>query len=128
MSGREFTLFLLREDFSVCRLSGLDGVRTDVPFTFLSITPDEISLVCPTKKVPATTEMREDGWRAFRVDGVLDFALIGILSQITGALAKEKISVFAISTYNTDYCLVRAERAQDAVKALRDAGYSIAED
>ena len=70
---------------------------------------------------------RDDGWQAFRIQGVLEFSLIGILSKITGILAENKIGIFAISTYNTDYVLTKKENYQKALDALKDAGYTIIE-
>ena len=68
---------------------------------------------------------REDGWRAFRIVGVLDFSLIGILARISACLAENGIGIFAVSTFNTDYILTRAKDFDRAVKALREAGHAI---
>ena len=62
-------------------------------------------LVCMTEHVPDNVTERDDGWKAFRIEGVLDFSLIGILSKISALLAENEIGIFAISTYNTDYIL-----------------------
>ena len=100
-------LHVIDENFTVCKLEDCSGVDPNTPWCFLSRTDEEISLVCPTGRVPANTLVREDGWRAFRVQGVLDFSLVGILAQISGILAEGKISLFAVSTYNTDYILIK---------------------
>ena len=76
-------LHVIDENFTVCKLEDCSGVDPNTPWCFLSRTDEEISLVCPTGRVPANTLVREDGWRAFRVQGVLDFSLIGILAQIS---------------------------------------------
>ena len=68
---------------------------------------------------------RDDGWKAFRIQGVLDFSLIGILSRISAILAENKIGIFAVSTYNTDYILVKKEKYQRALEALETAGYRV---
>ena len=68
---------------------------------------------------------RDDGWKAFRIQGVLDFSLIGILSRISAILAENKIGIFAVSTYNTDYILVKKENYQRALKALETEGYMV---
>ena len=81
--------------------------------------------MCPAEAVPRNTVRRDDGWRGFRVQGVLDFSLIGILARIADVLAAEEISIFAVSTYNTDYILVRQNRFADAAEALRKAGFSV---
>ena len=114
-------------DLSVCQVAALTEIERKTEFFFLSCTDEEISLVCATKEVPAHTIAREDGWRAFRIQGVLDFSLIGILSRISGILAEQKISIFAVSTYNTDYVLVRRENFETALSALAAAGIEIAE-
>ena len=82
-----------------------------------------ISLVCETASVPENTLAREDGWRAFRVEGTLDFSLTGILSGLSAVLAENKIGIFAVSTYNTDYILVKEENFEKAAAALEAAGY-----
>ncbi|MCR5433802.1 MAG: ACT domain-containing protein [Bacteroidaceae bacterium] len=69
---------------------------------------------------------RNDGWRAFRIEGVLDFSLIGILAKITAYLAENDVGIFAISTFNTDYILAKAENFEKAVKTLEAKGYKIA--
>ena len=109
--------------FSVCQILAEQPINRMQPFTFLSCTDEEISLVCPSEHVPANTVRREDGWRAFRIEGTLDFSLVGILSDIAGALAREHISIFALSTYNTDYVLVKEENFERALSVLCRRGY-----
>lgn len=111
--------------FTVCQIPDISCVPFEEKFTFLSRTDDELSLVCSTASVPAVTLARKDGWRVMKIEGVLDFSLVGILSRITGILAQKKISVFAVSTFNTDYVLVTEENLDAAVSALREAGYQI---
>ena len=118
-------LEILGPELSVCKLDSMDQVDIGKELFFLSRTDDEISLVCPTSDVPEETLSREDGWRAFRIRGTLDFSLIGILSGITTVLAKESIGVFAISTFDTDYILVRSGDLERAKGALSKNGYSI---
>lgn len=112
-------------DFSVCKVADYTLVDLNAEFTFTGKTDEENSLVCPTSKVPANTTEREDGWKAFRIQGVLDFSLIGILSKISGILAENKIGIFAISTFNTDYVLTKAENYERAISVLSEAGYTI---
>ena len=92
---------------------------------FIGKSDEERSVVCRTKDVPSNTIVREDGWRAFRIEGVLEFSLIGILSKISTALAEEKIGIFAVSTFNTDYVFVKKEDEQRALDKLRKIGYQI---
>ena len=112
-------------ELSVCKVE--DYSKTDIskPFCFTGATDEELSLVCPVEMVPDNTTERDDGWRAFRIEGVLDFSLIGILSKLSGILAENKIGIFAISTFNTDYILVKSENFGRAMDALADAGYTV---
>lgn len=72
--------------------------------------------------MPERTRAREDGWRAFRVAGTLDFSLTGILAGITAVLAERKIGVFAVSSFDTDYLLVRTGDLERALAAFRESG------
>lgn len=112
-------------DFSVCKVKDVSKVDFSQEFCFLGKTDEELSVVCLTDCVPEETIERDDGWKAFRIQGVLDFSLIGILAKISTILAENKIGIFAISTYNTDYILTKAENYEMAIKALEDAGYEI---
>jgi len=84
-----------------------------------------LSLVCPTDIVPENTTDRDDGWRAFRIVGTLDFSLIGILARISKILAANEIGIFAISTYNTDYILTKEDNYEKALNVLKVSGYTI---
>ncbi len=117
-------LQILPFPLSVCKLNTAEGLRPGAPFYFLGVTDEEISLVCPTRDVPAVTAAREDGWRGFRIRGTLDFSLVGILSRLSGILAENGIALFAVSTFNTDYILVRAEDFERALSLLTAAGYT----
>jgi len=115
----------LSYDLSVCRLRDLSGFDAVSAFFFLARTDEELSLVCRTQDVPVHVQARDDGWKAFRVRGILDFSLIGILAEITGILAEGAISVFAVSTYNTDYVLVKKENWEQALETLSQKGYTV---
>lgn len=117
----------IAQDFSVCKVTDYSFVNLDSEYCFTGKTDEEKSLVCITSEVPANTIQRDDGWKAFRIQGVLDFSLIGILAKITGILAENNISVFAVSTYNTDYVLVKKENYQNALEILEKNGYEIVE-
>lgn len=112
-------------EFSVCKVEDFSGTDLEAPYCFIGKTDEERSLVCLTSDVPANTLEREDGWRAMRIEGVLDFSLTGILAKISGVLAEAQIGIFAISTYNTDYVLVKRENETAAHEALCAAGYRI---
>ena len=113
--------------FSVCKVADYSGIDLMQPFVFTGSTDAEKSLVCPTALVPENTLEREDGWKGFRVRGVLDFSLIGILAGITDVLAEAEIGVFVVSTYNTDYVFTRETHFEKAMLALEAAGYMISE-
>ena len=112
-------------DLTVCKLNGTDVVDLNREFFFLGKTDEEISLVCRTEDTPDNTTHRDDGWKGFRIEGVLDFSLIGILSKISSVLADNSIGIFAVSTYNTDYILVKNENFDKALSVLGQAGYEI---
>ena len=112
-------------DLTVCRLADGAAVDLSAEFFFLSKTDEELSLVCRTEDAPGETAARDDGWKAFRIEGVLDFSLIGILSRLSGILASHGIGIFAVSTYNTDYILVKAEHFETALAALAAEGYTV---
>ena len=111
--------------FTVCRLADASEIDLKMDFYFLARTDEELSLVCRTEDTPANTAARDDGWRAFRIEGVLDFSLIGILSRLSAILAENKIGIFAVSTYNTDYILVKEEHFNRALQVLAENGYTI---
>ncbi len=115
----------MKYDLSVCKLSDIEDIDISREFFFICRTDEEISLVCKTEDVPRNAIERDDGWRGFRIKGVLDFSLIGILSKLSGILAENKIGIFAVSTYNTDYILVKKKNFDRALEVLSAAGYSI---
>ena len=122
---QKYTLQVLPELFSVCKVKDYTAVDVDRPFVFTGRTDEEKSLVCPVSMVPENTTVRDDGWRAFRITGELDFSLIGILAELTRVLAEAKIGIFAISTFNTDYVLVKGQNYERALEALRNSGYDL---
>ena len=88
--------------------------------SFYIQTVDLRNVTCGLKTIE-----RDDGWRGFRIQGVLDFSLIGILSKLSGILAEHKIGIFAVSTYNTDYILVKEANFNRALEALVSEGYTV---
>lgn len=112
-------------DLTVCKVSDTSCIDLSREFFFIGKTDEEISLVCKTSDVPSDVLVRDDGWKGFRIQGILDFSLIGILSKISGILADNRIGIFAVSTYNTDYILVKSENFDRALEVLADAGYKI---
>ena len=112
-------------DLTVCKVASLADVDLDTEFFFLGKTDEELSLVCRTEDVPAVTVERDDGWKGFRIEGVLEFSMIGILSKLSGILAENEIGLFAVSTYNTDYILVKEANFAKALEVLAAEGYTI---
>lgn len=117
----------INQDFSVCKVMDYSLVNLNAEYIFIGKTDEENSLVCMTGDVPPNVIQRDDGWKCFRIQGILDFSLIGILSEIAEILAKNRISIFAISTYNTDYVLIKEEYYQKALHILKHSGYEIVE-
>lgn len=118
-------LEVLNMDLTVCMLSSADRIDLSKDLFFIGKTDREISLVCKAEDVPEHVLEREDGWRGFRIRGVLDFSLIGILARISSLLAESGISIFALSTYQTDYILVREGDFERALALLSGHGYKI---
>ena len=110
---------------TVCKVRDVSDIDVKSEFFFIGKTDEEISLVCKTEDTPEGTIERDDGWRGFRISGVLDFSLIGILARLSGILAEHKIGIFAVSTYNTDYILVKEENFERALKILEEEGYTV---
>jgi len=127
MKAPILTLDLLSDELVVCRLP----VDVAVPnwawsgeLTSITSTDDELSVVCAADPVPDDVQ-HAAGWRAFKVRGPLDFGLVGILAGLSSTLAESGVSIFAISTYDTDYILVQGEQLEAAVEALDGAGYRV---
>ncbi len=118
-------LKFLKGDFTVCKLRDLSRLNLAAGLFFLAKTAEEISLVCPTGDAPDNAIRAEPGWRAFRVEGQLDFSLVGILARLSALLAERNISLFAASTFDTDYILIKADKEEEAKIALREGGYEV---
>ena len=112
-------------DLSVCKVKKLCPEILADEFFFVGKTDEELSLVCITGHAPSDALERDDGWKAFRIQGILDFSLVGILAPIATLLADNRIGIFAVSTYNTDYILVKKENFDQALDVLTRAGYSV---
>ncbi len=112
-------------DFTVCKVADFSGVNLDAKYCFTGKTEGESSLVCLAEDVPKNTTHREDGWRAFRIEGALDFSLIGVLAEISAILAEAKIPLLALSTFDTDYFFVKKDDEMKALNRLSEKGYKI---
>lgn len=128
MSRRPVPLVVLPGHYAICRLAP-DAewpAWAAGPLVSLTRTPEEVSVVCWADTVPPGTRV-EGPWRALRVAGTLEFDLTGILAGMSGALAAAGVSCFALSTFDTDYLLVRAADLGRAAEALAHAGHAITE-
>lgn len=131
MTARErpaVRLRVLDDVLAVCRLPAEAPAPPPPPVTALfslTRTSEELSVVCPTADAPPGSQV-ETGWRALAVVSPLDFGLTGILASIAEPLAAARIPIFALSTYDTDYVLVRESDVDAAVTALRHAGHAVA--
>lgn len=124
---QQLNLLVLPELLTICKLNS----RHKIPdwaitgsFYAVTKTADELSIVCQQVQVPPTVK-QESGWRCLKVAGPLDFALIGILANLAQILAEAGISIFAISTFDTDYLLIKADKLAAGVQALRQAGHIV---
>ena len=115
----------IEHNLTVCKVSEISNIDIYSDFYFIGKTDEELSLVCKTEETPQNTVERDDGWRGFRIQGILDFSLIGILSKLSGILAEHKIGIFAVSTYNTDYILVKEDNYEKALSVLASEGYTV---
>lgn len=123
-------LTVLQKRFAICKSSSeiaLPYDLLDIPFFSITRSDEETSLVIIEDKIPEGW-IAETGWRIIKVNGPLDFSLIGILSSISKPLAEAGISIFAISTYLTDYILVRQDNLEKAKNALKTAGFVVEEE
>lgn len=111
-------------DLTICKVESEKDISLDKKFYFVGKTDEELSLVCRTEDAPANSVERDDGWKGFRIQGVLDFSLIGILSKLSAILAENNIGIFVVSTFNTDYILVKKENFDKAMEVLAVAGYT----
>ncbi|HMF99382.1 MAG TPA: ACT domain-containing protein [Vicinamibacterales bacterium] len=121
-------LLVLRGELAVARLNPTDPIPdwvTPAPISSITRTRDELSIVCEAASVPAAVRA-ERGWRCLRVAGSLDFSLTGVLASIAAPLANAGVSIFAISTYETDYVLVREPSVAAAIDCLAAAGHEVA--
>lgn len=127
MTEKKLTLRLLEGNYSVCRLTlGGEFPKWALGSDFYSITKtsEELSVVCAQQDIPEDVLCERD-WRILKVEGPLDFSLVGILFSVSMVLAENDISIFAISTYDTDYILVKDKDAKEAVRALRENHYNV---
>ena len=121
MKTKQLTLSILPEKLGICHLDEKSPIPSwaieNINFFSIAKTRNELSIVCPQDKIPGGI-LAEKDWRAFKVKGPLGFVLPGIVASLATPLAKAKISIFYISTYETDYLLVKEESLEKATKIL----------
>lgn len=134
MASIKLTMKLLTEKYSVCRLDKnnlIPSWATNGEFFSITKTEDELSIVCSQENLPHNMQYEliniqcEKDWRILKVEGPLDFSLVGILSSISGLMAQEQISIFALSTYDTDYILVKDNDIDAAINTLIKNNYDV---
>lgn len=127
-SPSSFTLRVHPAPLAITRLGPKDAFpawASEGSFLSITRTEEELSLVCDDARTPQAGLKTERTWRALKVQGPLDFALTGILARLATTLAQAEISIFAISTFDTDYILVKEEQLEAAARCLRAAGHTI---
>lgn len=127
MTVENLTLKLLDKTYAVCSLSKNKKIPSwAIEGDFLSITKteDELSIVCEEKNVAEGIKY-EGNWKILKIEGPLDFSLVGILAKISNLMAKNNISIFAISTYDTDYILIKLGNINKAIEVLKKDNYNI---
>lgn len=117
-------------NFAICRLPAKSPppawlFGSSSGFYSLTKTDDELSVVCLQHLIPSDLTPCEKDWSCLKVQGPLDFGLTGIMASLASPLAKAGISIFAVSTYDTDYLLVKANRLEDAIEALKKEGHDV---
>ncbi len=127
MGAKKLILSILPETLAICRLDK-NAPIPDWAFSgsFISITrtEEELSVVCPQINIPEGVR-HDEGWRCIKVDDTLDFSLTGVIASLTMPLAFEGVSVFAISTFDTDYLLVKEKNLGKAAAVLSENGHLV---
>ena len=127
MREKKLCLRLLEDTYGVCRLQKNDLIPSwafQGEFYSITKTDDELSIVCLQNNIPENIQCETD-WKILKIQGPLDFSLIGILSKISTLMAENKISIFAVSTYDTDYILVKKEKIENAISILENDIYEV---
>jgi hypothetical protein len=124
----QLTLTILPDTFAVCRLdvnAAIPPWATAGGFFSITRTAEELSIVCLQSSVPESTRCEQD-WRCFKLAGPIPFMMVGVLASLVQPLAEAGISVFAVSTFDTDYLLVKSRDLASAIDALRQKGHTVA--
>ncbi len=127
MLEKKLNMKLLKEKYGVCRLDKKEHIPNwgvDGEFYSITKTEDELSIVCLEDNIPGKIQCEKE-WRVLKIEGPLDFSLVGILAAISNLMAKNSISIFAISTYDTDYILVKEKDIDKAIMVLVNDRYEV---
>ena len=124
----KLTIHILKDQYAICKLHSdpviQDWIKEPLFFS-ITRTDDEWSVVCRQSRLPANAEESSPDWRILRLSGPLDFSLVGIIAHISEILKNADIPIFTISTYRTDYILVKNDHLEKAVQNLRSAGHKV---
>ncbi|MHC1772931.1 MAG: ACT domain-containing protein [Flexilinea sp.] len=120
-------LKLFKEEFTICKIDDISKINLSDEIFFIGKTDEELSLVCRTEFTPDGCIDRENGWRGFRFCGKMGFSEIGILARVSGILASNRIGIFVVSTFNTDYVFVKKYDWDRTVFILTNNGYQFKE-
>lgn len=124
----EMELKILKDTYAICKFkpdSNMPNPLINSDFFSVTKTQDELSVVCKQSQITANQIEINRDWRILKIIGPLDFSLVGIIAEISGLLSKSKISIFTISTYDTDYILVKNKNLEKAVEVLESNGKKI---
>jgi len=127
MVEKILTMKLIKEKYGVCRINPNELIpewAQNSDFFSITKTCDELSIVCSQDAIPNDIKCEKD-WKILKIEGPLDFSLVGILASISTILAQKGISIFAISTYDTDYILVKNKHIRNAIDSLVKERYEI---
>ena len=128
MRKRQLQLSLLGEIYGICVFESDTEIpewAAAVSFCSITRTQEELTIVCPQNTIPSGCEY-DAGWRCFRIDGSFDLNQIGVISSLAAPLAQASISIFVVSSYDTDYILVKKEKVNQAIAVLTDSGHLVA--
>lgn len=124
---KSFVISVLKDAYKVCRLNAFEGVpewALETPLSSVTRTAEELSIVCPEKVAPEELKSEQE-WKCLKIHGPLGFDEVGIISNLTKVLADVDISVFVLSTFETDYIMVKRLNIEKAAKALAEKGHEI---
>jgi len=125
--SKSFVISVLKDDYKVCRMNAFDGIPEwvlETPLSSITRTSEELSIVCPNSVAPDQLKCEQD-WKCLKIHGPFGFDEIGIISNLTKVLSDANISVFVLSTFDTDYILVKRLNIEKAAKSLEDKGHEI---